>query len=215
MGFDSWLTCPKTVLPGIRETFGGTIDFDPCSNIVAQEYIQAKEFCVAPNSNDALLLKDDFAVKHFSALDTMYINGLDQFWRGNVFVNPPYSAGNIDKFVDKGIYEWRLKDTAKPGNEHEFVHQMIYLVNSSTDSQWYHNLMNECSCALLWRGRIKFWKIFDGKAHEKWIGEKSKTEGTNKAGNSPRYLSTFFYFGSRIDRFKDAFKDKGTFVQRI
>lgn len=211
MSFDQWLTDPK-VLSLVREVFNGSIDYDPASNIVAQEYVQAKEFCVDPNGIDGI---DTWGYGDCPA-DNMHFDGLKGQWKGNTFVNPPYSAGNIDKFVERAIYHWdtRDHDVTNP----DTIHQMIMLVNSSTDCGWYHTLLNSCDTVLLYKGRIKFWKIMPDengrmKAYEKWEGEKSKSEGKGKIGNSPRYLSTLFYFGRNSDRFREAFKEKGTFLQ--
>jgi hypothetical protein len=202
-GFDNWLTDPKNVLPRVRKCLG-TIDLDPASNIVAQQYVQASEFCVS---------NDDY--RH--ALDKLGIDGiphnllpddgLSTDWDGNVFCNPPYSGKLIGLFVNKFI------DEIVAGN----VTRGLFLVNSATDSKWYHSLIQNTTCYLLWKGRIKFWKIFDGKAHEKWEGEKSKAEGKGKIGNSPRYLNTLFYYDRHddIEPFLTAFKDCGTFCQRI
>lgn len=209
-GFDNWLTCPK-VLSLVREVFNGSIDYDPCSNLVAQEYVQAKEFCIESNSREIV---NDGGLDNNFPINCHY-DGLKGQWKGNTFINPPYSAGNIDNFVERAVYHWDTRDHDL--NNPNTIHQMIMLVNSSTDCGWYHTLLNSCDTVLLWRGRIKFWKIMPDekgvmKAFEKWEGEKSKSEGKGKIGNSPRYLSTLFYFGHESDRFKDVFKNKGTFL---
>lgn len=187
-GFDEWMTPPNVI--ELARTAMGSIDFDPASNPVAQEYVKAKQYCVAPDSPTAQMLAEDidgFARKHFEYLDNVLIDGLKQPWHGNVWCNPPYSAGNIDLFVDRAI------DQYNSGS----INQMLMLVNSATDTKWYHKLIRHSQLTMLWRGRIKFWKIMNGKAYEKWEGEKSKKEGKGKIGNSPRYLNTLFYFGHR------------------
>lgn len=203
MPFDNWMTDPK-VIELVRATME-SIDFDPATNYIAQKYVKASTFCVHP---------DDFNVIDTISADVL-CNGLDQIWSGNVWLNPPYSAGNIDKFVDKAIMEWN--DSIELLNDNQYntsrcVLQMMILVNSATDSKWYHKLLEHASCTLLWRGRIKFWKMENGKAHEKWEGIKSKEKGLGKIGNSPRYLNTLFYFGSNTERFKEVFTGKGTFM---
>jgi len=202
MPFDNWMTDPK-VIELARVTMG-SIDFDPASNMIAQQYVKAHTFCVHPN---------DYKVTDFIKHDVL-CDGLDQNWKGNVWLNPPYSIGNIDRFVDKAIFEWHAYDAGNELSGSEYVKQMMILVNSATDTKWYHRLLDCSDCVLLWRGRIKFWKIQDGKAHEKWEGEKSKEKGLGKIGNAPRYLNTLFYFGSvqGILRFKEVFKEKGTFL---
>jgi hypothetical protein len=215
MAFDNWLTDPK-ILDMVRTVYGGSIDFDPASNFVAQRYVNAKHYCVAPNDSESV-----FNQYHD---DVMQIDGLAASWHGNVWCNPPYSAGNIDKFVDKGIAEWNKgKQVLTSGMSYDAFGrvarlpqapaQMMFLVNSSTDCAWYHKLLNNCSVALLWRGRIKFWKIENGQALEKWEGVKSKELGLGKIGNSPRYLSTLFYMGNNETLFMQTFTNKGTFIK--
>jgi hypothetical protein len=187
MPFDNWMT-PPNIIEKCRLALGGTIDVDPASNYVAQEYIQAKQFFVHPDEYDGRALSDGLSIAWGSKDNPV-----------SVFCNPPYSRGNINKFVYKGVKEYA----------NGTVSRMIFLVNSATDTEWYHMLLDHSSAALLWRGRIKFWKIFDGKAHEKWEGEKSKSEGKGKIGNSPRFLSTLFYFGNNREGFRNTFESEG------
>lgn len=189
MAFDEWMTDPIWI-ELIRKCMH-SIDYDPCSNLVAQKYVKATEFCIL-----------DSAANY---PENCYIDGLQQRWftkdRKNVFVNPPYSRNNVDQFVDKAIHEL---DSYSALDD-----QMIMLVNSATDCFWYHKLLARSSATLFIRGRIKFWKIMDGKAHAKWEGVMSKEKGLNKIGNSPRYLNTLFYFGTNIGRFNEVFNSRG------
>lgn len=141
--------------------------------------------------------------KEFCALE-IGKNGLIEEWSGNVWCNPPYSRENIGAFVGKLLIAQY---------EHSFK-QCLFLVNSATDAQWYHHLLNNCSAFCLWKGRIKFWKIENGEALEKWEGERSKELSRGKAGNSPRYLNTLFYFGDNVNRFRYYFGDKGFIVSK-
>jgi hypothetical protein len=188
-GYDRWMTPPDEISIA-REYMGGNISLDPASEKIAQQYIYA---------------------------DTYYgldrgVNGLVHDWYGNVWCNPPYSAGNIDAFVDKAIREWHRLAVLSPDGW--AVDNMLILVNSSTDTRWYHDLLRYSTAALLYTGRIKYWKIFDGSAHEKWEGEVSKAKGLNKVGNSPRYLNTLFMFNRTgdVSRFKEYYGNKGTIV---
>ena len=192
MSRDCWMT-PPNVIELVRQAMG-SIDYDPASNHVAQEYVKATHYCIHPNEPVA---KTPFC----------HVNGLAQNWDGNVFCNPPYSRGNIDKFVGKFFDQWMSDAYIENPSK-----QAIFLVNSQTDTAWYHDLLEMHPIVLLWRGRMKFWKIFDGKAHEKWEGELSKEKGLGKVGNSPRFLNTLMYFGERKERFIRVFKDKGTFL---
>lgn len=75
---NEWCT-PKNVIEIARDVFGGTIDLDPASNDLAQQYIQAKQYYT---------------------IDT---DGLTKEWAGNVWLNPPYCGGSSKYFVDKLI----------------------------------------------------------------------------------------------------------------
>lgn len=188
MSYDHWGT-PVDVIEKVKDIFGGSIDLDAASNRTCQEYIQAKEYYGLDNDKDALT----------------------RTWNHNhIWLNPPYSAGNISRFVDKAIYEWDVRDFDQSVPSPK---QMMILTNVQSDSKWFHILLNSCDTVLFWKGRIKFLKVIDGKAYEKWEGEKSKAEGKGKIGNSPRYVNSLFYFGNNSDRFREAFKDKGTFLQ--
>jgi hypothetical protein len=163
----------------------GAIDIDVASNSIAQHYIQATDFYGLDVNKNALYLP----------------------WKGRIYCNPPYSAKNINAFVDKFKEEILIDN----------IDRAVILTNTSSDSMWYHTLLQYSTCALLWRGRIKFLKIMDGKAYEKWEGQVSKEKGLGKIGNAPRYLNTLFYYDRHddIEPFLLAFKDCGTFVQRI
>ncbi len=183
MAYDEWGT-PKPIVHRIRNCLGN-IDLDAASNKTCQEYIQADKYYGLDNG----------------------LNALDHDWNGLVFCNPPYSAGNIDKFTNKFL----------EGIIFGHVHRGIYLVNSATDTKWYQTLTRHTTCLLLWRGRIKFWKIMDGKAYEKWEGQLSKEKGLGKIGNSPRYLNTVFYYDrtGNIEPFLNSFNGCGEFMIRL
>lgn len=137
-------------------------------------------------------------------------NGLDALthdWKGNVFCNPPYSRGLIDDFTNKFVEQIKL------GN----INRAIFLVNTQSDTGWYHKLIRNSTTILLWRGRIKFLKIMDGKAYEKWEGQLSKEKGLGKIGNSPRYLNTVFYYDrtGNIEPFLNSFNGCGEFMIRL
>ena len=59
----------------------GSIDLDPASNIVANEWIKASTFYTKENQ------------------------GLDKEWRGNVWMNPPYDSKSLKPLIDKLLHE--------------------------------------------------------------------------------------------------------------
>lgn len=201
MAFDHWLTNPHSVLPLVREVMA-TITLDPSSNEVAQWYVQAAEYCVSPTCDIVAAQGMPPGVKH--------VDGLARTWHGDVFVNPPYSAQNIKNFVTHGM-----------ACLHE-TNQQIWLVNSATDTEWFHTLAKYASAVCLWKGRIKFWKIFDGEAHATWEGvlAKQRREKNNEGNaeivktNSPRYVNTLFYFGDNASVFVNACNKRGHLTYR-
>ena len=115
-GNNEWYT-PKTYIDAAREVLG-TIDLDPASSEIANETIQATKFYTA---------EDD---------------GLAHEWHGNIWLNPPYSTGLIEKFADKLI--------------HSDYQQAIVLVNNSTDTTWFAQLTEIAAAVIFPKGRVKF-----------------------------------------------------------
>jgi phage N-6-adenine-methyltransferase len=79
-GENDWFT-PRKYIDAVRLLWNGTIDLDPASHPIAQEWIKAERFY------------------------TQEDNGLAREWHGRVFLNPPYSRDKIDKFICKMIHE--------------------------------------------------------------------------------------------------------------
>lgn len=77
---DDWFT-PADIIERVTDLFGGRIDTDPASNLIAQRVVQAS------------IWYDEQQ------------NGLDQPWYGNVYLNPPYS--NPAPWVARLIEEYQ------------------------------------------------------------------------------------------------------------
>lgn len=103
-------------------------------------------------------------------------DGLGQFWAGHglVYVNPPFGDA---------LPTW-LRRCAVDGDE------VVCLVPSRTDTKWWHEAVNSCDAAVLWKGRFAF-RI---------------RAGTH--GNAP-FPSVVFYWGNRIDAFMAEFQNDG------
>jgi phage N-6-adenine-methyltransferase len=75
-------------------------------------------------------------------------NALEQDWQdcgvGRVFLNPPYSAGNIDKFM------------AKAHEESQKGAVVVCLVPCATDTKWWHNYAMKAQEIRFIRGRVRF-----------------------------------------------------------
>lgn len=113
---DEWYT-PAKYIELAREVMG-TIDLDPASNDFANETVRANTFF------------------------TEEVNGLEQGWFGNVWLNPPYSSALIQKFAEKVA-------------ENEFK-QAIILVNNATETAWFEKMVEGASAIVFHKGRIKF-----------------------------------------------------------
>lgn len=73
-------------------------------------------------------------------------DGLDIEWKGNVFVNPPYS--NVSAFLEKG------KQELEKGN----ANIIVFLLAARTDTKWFHKYIyrNPQVGIRFIKGRLKF-----------------------------------------------------------
>lgn len=117
-GNNEWYT-PADIIDAARKVLG-TIDLDPASSLLANETVKAEKIYT---------VEDD---------------GLAQEWFGNIWLNPPYASGLIERFVDKLLSS--------------NFQQAIALVNNATDTEWFSRLANSASVVVFPKGRIKFHK---------------------------------------------------------
>ena len=91
---------------------------------------------------------DPCCEKHTAKCNKYYTekeNGLIQDWSGEiVFVNPPYSRGIIDLWMEK-CYNESLKGTL-----------IVALIPVSTSSKWWHNYVWKKAEIIYYKGRIRF-----------------------------------------------------------
>lgn len=109
---------PEKYIEAARRVFGGSIDLDPASCEKANETVKATKIYTKENS------------------------GFNEYWEGNVWMNPPYSKGVIDKFVDKltssgGVTSW------------------IVLVPARTDRKWFEELAAFSDAIVFTNHRVK------------------------------------------------------------
>lgn len=72
-------------------------------------------------------------------------DGLAQSWKGErVFCNPPYSRGNIDKWVEK------------MHNERYDAELIVGLLPVSTSAKWFHKWIYRKSEIRFLKGRVRF-----------------------------------------------------------
>jgi ParB family chromosome partitioning protein len=148
-GNNEWYTPPVWV-ERARSAMG-SIDLDPASCEFAQRTVRAAEWFDRER------------------------DGLAQRWRGNIWLNPPYERGLIDKFIKKLIVD-----------RNNFS-QAVVLVDSRTDTSWFHRLCDISNAVAFPKGRINF--------HTEDVTSRS----------SPVFGSAFVYIGSRRDAFTGVF----------
>jgi len=115
---------------------------------------------------------------------TIDTDGLSHEWSGNVWMNPPYAARLIVPFVDKLIGHLATGE----------VKQAIMLTHNNADTLWFHKAAARCAAACFTRGRVRFYN----------------EKGT---ANSPTHGHCFMYFGRRVQRFCDEFRQYGWIVK--
>ena len=131
---NDWFTSPETA-DVARDTFGGFIDLDPASNLVANLTIRARYW--------------------FDEWD----NGLKQPWIAeNVFLNPPY--GKDDETNKSNAELWTRYMLSE--YEKDNFGEGILLVNATPDRKWFKLLWNYWVCFL--DKRERFW-LADGSAN--------------------------------------------------
>ena len=153
-GNNEWYT-PKEYIELARLVMG-SIDCDPASCDVAQETVRAGVYY------------------------TEETNGLDKDWDGNVWMNPPYATGMIEKFCEKVAEEYMSGNTE----------QAVVLVNNATETSWFKSLVSCASAVCFPHGRIRF------------------MTASGKAG-APLQGQAFVYFGDNVEKFISEFQSIG------
>lgn len=155
-GQNEWYT-PGYLIEAARRVMG-SIDFDPASSEIANQTVRA------------------------NAYYTIYTDGLSQDWRGNVWLNPPYSQPDIGYFVDKLIAEQGQID------------QICILVNNATETTWFQSLLGIAQRVCLLRGRVKF------------------LDAQLQPNGAPLQGQAVLYAGPNLRRFGDVFTEFGAIL---
>ena len=116
-GKAEWYT-PAYIIEAARKTMG-SIDLDPASCREANKVVKATTF---------------YSVKK---------DGLKQEWKGNTWLNPPYSNPETQNFINK-LLESHVK-------------QACLLVNTATETAWFQKLLKSCDAVCFVDHRIAFW----------------------------------------------------------
>lgn len=109
---------------------------------------------------------------------TAQTDGLKQDWTGRVWLNPPYHRDLLPGFVAKLVAEVEAKRTVAA----------IMLTNNSTDTEWFAKAVSAAAAICFTHGRVNFLT----PAGEKVL---------------PTQGQAFFYYGSKVDRFRSVFSD--------
>lgn len=117
---------------------------------------------------------------------TIVEDGLAHFWHeevkgldGLVYVNPPY-GNKVKTWVKKAVAE------ANEGVE------IVMLTAARVDTKWFHEIFDSADAICFWKGRLKFINL-------------RTLERTDPAF----FPSALAYWGDNVDRFYEAFDDKG------
>ena len=152
---NEWYT-PKETIDLVRAVLG-VIDLDPASSEFANKIVKANK----------IYTKED--------------DGISKDWKGNVWLNPPYSMPEIADFCDKVAFEYNN------GN----IKQACVITNNSTDTRWFHLLLDNCQSICILQGREKFY---------------CQDENVTLAARQGQVI---FYFGNNKESFKNAFSQRG------
>jgi ParB family chromosome partitioning protein len=153
-GENEWYTPIKYV--EAARTAMGSIDLDPASNADANTVVRAERFY------------------------TVAENGLEQHWRGNVWMNPPYAQPLISQFSEKLVVELGA------GN----VTAACILVNNATETKWFQTLASASRAICFPAGRVKFW--------------------SSERTSAPLQGQAVLYAGKSTETFIECFADFGT-----
>ena len=153
-----WYT-PSEYIEAAREVMG-SIDVDPATTEQVNKNIKAEIFY------------------------TKETDGITKEWKGNIWMNPPYSHKLVAQFTSK------LLEKIESGE----VKQAIVLVNNATETKWFQAMLKMCVAICFPKGRIRFINL---------QGVKTST---------PLQGQTFFYFGAKLVEFKTIFTNFGTIL---
>lgn len=110
-------------------------------------------------------------------------DGLTQDWEGRVWMNPPYSRSLIKPFCLKLVDQYG-----------DSVTEACVMVNSATDTRWFHILLDDAAAVCLIKGRVSC-------LHEEGNPRRKPLQG-----------QVVLYFGEKVDKFVSEFSQFGNIV---
>lgn len=153
-GNNEWYT-PAAYIEAARAVLG-TIDLDPASSPEANAIVKASTFY------------------------TLAQDGLEQSWRGRVWMNPPYAQPAIEYFAAKYADSVRGR----------LVTAGIVLVNNATETDWFRQLGDVSTAVCFPTGRVRFWS-------------------PDRESAAPLQGQAVLYAGDQLDAFREAFSPFG------
>lgn len=163
-GDTEYYTDPKFVIAA-RQVMG-SIDLDPASSIEANEIVRATN----------IYTKND--------------DSINQVWRGNVWMNHPFSRDNNPLFINKIIEDYK--------NGH--IKQACFITYASTSEKWFKRLYDYPICFLV--PRANYFRM-DGT---KKSGVQKGSAVTYLGENKSKFCEIYSQYGEVLTRFIETLK---------
>lgn len=154
-GNNEWYTPPEFI--ELARTAMGSIDTDPATSEFANQAVRAPLYFTA---------------------DT---DGRDKQWRGNVWMNPPYSQPLISEFCDAAVTKYLAGE----------IEQACILVNNATETGWFQRLLDGASAVAFLKGRVRY------------------LDSQGNPANTPLQGQAIVYMGKNADGFAEVFSGRG------
>jgi len=160
-GENEWYT-PPDIIERARRAMGA-IDCDPASSQLANKNVKADIYYSS---------KDD---------------GLNQKWKGRVWLNPPYAQPLCAQFCEAVTHRFLDKE----------IEQACVLVNNATETAWFQGMLRAATSLCLLEGRVKY------------------LDKTGEPAGTPLQGQAVVYFGLRIKSFTASFSNAGQVLAHV
>jgi hypothetical protein len=161
---DNWQT-PEVVLSGVRETFRGVINLDPCASPEPTDWFATNNMNPTREPWEGAIKAGQFGYRQ---------DGLSASWSRRVYVNPPFSESA--RWIEKC-------HTEAPHCE-----GIIMLIPTRSDTRYWQTYAPTADAICFWKGRIKFIAPGVGAAPQ---GAKFPASLLYWGGEVARFVSVF------------------------